>query len=166
MLGSKVRAQPSARGRDLVGASHTSRSAVATPTPHQSPPYHADRHGRRGRVRGALGAKPPVGAVLAASRAAPRGWPRQLHGQIELVRNGIDNVADGASVALVSGITAFQPIRGGSVLAVINAGVDGFVRGDAVELSLGLRINAVSATVFAEAAASTTRTLRRRGGCP
>lgn len=75
----------------------------------------------------------------------------KLLGQMELVRQGVPYVNDGGSFTLVSGITAYDPIKDGSILSTVNSGIDGFVRGAAVELPRGLRINSVSATVFEEA---------------
>ena len=79
------------------------------------------------------------------------GLTDKLLGQIELVRQGIAQVADGGSFTLVSGVLAHDPIVTGSVAATVNGGVDAFVRAAAIELPRGLRINAVSATVFEEA---------------
>ncbi|MFF1831468.1 short chain dehydrogenase [Paenarthrobacter sp. NPDC058040] len=75
----------------------------------------------------------------------------KLLGQIELVRQGLPYVANGGSFTLVSGITAYEPIRDSSLLAAVNSGIDGFVRGAAVGLPRGIRINSVSASVFSEA---------------
>jgi NAD(P)-dependent dehydrogenase (short-subunit alcohol dehydrogenase family) len=75
----------------------------------------------------------------------------KLLGQVELVRRGVAHVADGGSFTLVSGVTSRDPIVGGAVAAVVNGGLDAFVRAAAIELPGGRRINAVSATVFEEA---------------
>jgi NAD(P)-dependent dehydrogenase (short-subunit alcohol dehydrogenase family) len=82
-------------------------------------------------------------------------WSTGVHdkllGQVELVRLGLDHVADGGSFTLVSGVLGHDPIRTGAVAATVNGGIDAFVRAAAIELPRGLRINAVSATVFEEA---------------
>jgi NAD(P)-dependent dehydrogenase (short-subunit alcohol dehydrogenase family) len=75
----------------------------------------------------------------------------KLLGQIELVRQGIHRLADGGSFTLVSGVLAHDPIVTGTVASTVNGGLDAFVRAAAIELPRGLRINAVSATVFEEA---------------
>ena len=75
----------------------------------------------------------------------------KLLGQIELVRRGQAHVAGGGSFTLVSGVTSVDPIVGGTAAAVVNGALDAFVRSAAIELPRGLRINAVSATVFEEA---------------
>jgi NAD(P)-dependent dehydrogenase (short-subunit alcohol dehydrogenase family) len=75
----------------------------------------------------------------------------KLLGQVELVRLGIDHVSDGGSFTLVSGILSVEPVRTGAVASTVDGAVDAFVRSAAIELPRGLRVNAVSATVFEEA---------------
>jgi NAD(P)-dependent dehydrogenase (short-subunit alcohol dehydrogenase family) len=79
------------------------------------------------------------------------GLTDKLLGQIDLVRQGVEHVADGGSFTLVSGVLAYDPIVTGSVAAAANGGLDAFVRTAAIELPRGMRINAISATVFEEA---------------
>ncbi len=75
----------------------------------------------------------------------------KLLGQVELVRQGAAYVADGGSFTLVSGVLSLDPVRTSAVAATVDGGVDAFVRAAAIELPRGLRVNAVSATVFEEA---------------
>ena len=57
---------------------------------------------------------------------------------------------DGGSLTLTSGVLSEQPIRSGTSAGTINSAIEGFVRGAAVELPRGLRINAVSPGVLQE----------------
>lgn len=75
----------------------------------------------------------------------------KLIGQMELVRQGVPFVGNVGSFTLVSGITSRVPIKSGSILSTVNAAIDGFVIGAAVDLPGSLRINSVSANVFEEA---------------
>lgn len=106
----------------------------------------------------------PVDAVASAAGKTPfaplgeltreqvlAGVTDKLLGQVELVRQGLARVTDGGSFTLVSGVLSHDPVRSGAVASIANGGVDAFVRAAAVELPRGLRINAVSATVFEEA---------------
>lgn len=68
----------------------------------------------------------------------------KLMGQVNLVRFGIDALADGGSFTLTSGILSRQPTPGGAAVAIVNAGIEGFVRVAALELPRGLRVNAVA----------------------
>ena len=79
------------------------------------------------------------------------GLQDKLLGQIEVVRQGVHHVNDGGSFTLVSGVLADDPIVTGIVASTVNGALNAFVRAAAIELPRGLRINAVSATVFEEA---------------
>nr|WP_202511640.1 short chain dehydrogenase [Streptomyces sp. SID3343] len=78
----------------------------------------------------------------------------KLLGQVELVRRGVGFVTDGGSFTLITGILSHEGIPTGSMSAMANGGVNSFVRGVAVELPRGQRINSVSPTVFTESAAA------------
>jgi NAD(P)-dependent dehydrogenase (short-subunit alcohol dehydrogenase family) len=75
----------------------------------------------------------------------------KLMGQVRTVLIGCDYIRDQGSFTLISGILSEDPIRTGSSAAMVNAAIDGFVRGAAIEMPRGIRINAVSATVVSEA---------------
>jgi NAD(P)-dependent dehydrogenase (short-subunit alcohol dehydrogenase family) len=68
----------------------------------------------------------------------------KMMGQVNLVRFGIDTVADNGSFTLTAGILSRQPMAGGVAISMVNAGLEGFVRAASLELPRGLRINAVS----------------------
>lgn len=68
----------------------------------------------------------------------------KLMGQVNLVRFGVDALADKGSFTLTSGILSRQPMPGGAAISLVNAGVEGFARSAALELPRGLRINAVA----------------------
>ena len=57
---------------------------------------------------------------------------------------------DGGSFTLTSGIVADEPIREGANATTVNLALEGFVRGAAIELPRGIRINLVSPTVLTE----------------
>ncbi len=68
--------------------------------------------------------------------------------QVNLVLEGFDYVNDGGSFTLTSGVLNRDPIRGGSCAAAANGALDGFVRGAAVDMPRGIRINSVSPEVL------------------
>lgn len=74
-------------------------------------------------------------------------------GQINLVRAGIPIIADKGSFTLISGILTDEFIAEGTIRTTINQSVEGFVKGAAVELPRGLRINCISPTVLTESKA-------------
>lgn len=68
--------------------------------------------------------------------------------QVNLVLEGIDHMNDRGSFTVTSGVTNRDPILGGSCAAAANGALDGFVRGAAVDMPRGIRINAVSPEVL------------------
>ncbi|MEX1829683.1 short chain dehydrogenase [Luteibacter sp. CQ10] len=74
----------------------------------------------------------------------------KLLGQVRLVTAGTPHVRDGGSFTLITGILAEQPIVAGACASMVNGAVEAFVRGAAIELPRGLRINAVSPNVLVE----------------
>ena len=72
------------------------------------------------------------------------GLTNKLMGQVNLVRFGVELLADGGSFTLTTGILSRQPMLGGAAISMVNAGLEGFVRAAALELPRGLRLNAVA----------------------
>ncbi|MEM7487668.1 MAG: short chain dehydrogenase [Pseudomonadota bacterium] len=72
------------------------------------------------------------------------GLRNKVMGQVNLVFLGLDHVADGGSFTLTSGVLDRDPIRMGVGAATANSALGGFVRGAAVEMPRGLRVNVVS----------------------
>jgi NAD(P)-dependent dehydrogenase (short-subunit alcohol dehydrogenase family) len=68
--------------------------------------------------------------------------------QVNLVLEGFEYMNDGGSFTVTSGVTNRDPIAGGSCAAAANGALDGFVRGAAVDMPRGIRINAVSPEVL------------------
>jgi len=68
----------------------------------------------------------------------------KLMGQVNLVRFGVEGVADGGSFTLISGMLSRRPMPGGAAISLANAGLEGFVRAAALELPRGVRINVVA----------------------
>lgn len=74
----------------------------------------------------------------------------KLMGQVNLVRYGLEHVADGGSFTLTSGILAQEPMQGSAAISLVNAGVEGFARAAALEAPRGIRVNVVSPGWVAE----------------
>ncbi|MFC7328109.1 short chain dehydrogenase [Marinactinospora rubrisoli] len=79
----------------------------------------------------------------ASDAAYTTGLDGKLLGQITLVRRALHHLRDGGSVTITSG-RFDRPLPGSSFGALVNAGLDAFVRAAAPELPRGLRLNAVS----------------------
>jgi NAD(P)-dependent dehydrogenase (short-subunit alcohol dehydrogenase family) len=68
----------------------------------------------------------------------------KLMGQVNLVRLGLDRVADGGSFTLTTGVLGKRPIPGSAALSLVNLAIEGFARAAALEMPRGIRINVVS----------------------
>src|ERR1700690_4678847 len=64
-------------------------------------------------------------------------------GQVARVRYVFQHVADRGSFTLTTGILARNPMTGSAAISLVNAGLEGFVRGAALEAPRGIRVNAV-----------------------
>ncbi|MFD1213018.1 short chain dehydrogenase [Arthrobacter sp. GCM10027362] len=80
------------------------------------------------------------------------GFADKVMGQVSLVTEGLAYVADKGSFTLVSGILAREPIATGVAASLANGALESFVMAASAEMPRGIRINAVSPTVLAEAA--------------
>lgn len=78
------------------------------------------------------------------------GLASKLMGQVNVALAAQKHLNDGGSITLTSGSLAQQPIRFGANATTVNAAVEGFVLGAAIEMPRGLRINAISPTLVDE----------------
>jgi NAD(P)-dependent dehydrogenase (short-subunit alcohol dehydrogenase family) len=78
------------------------------------------------------------------------GLVNKLMGQVNLTLAARDVLRDGGSITLIAGVLADAPIVAGSSASMVNGAVESFVMAAAIEAPRGIRINAVSPTVFAE----------------
>ena len=76
----------------------------------------------------------------------------KLLGQVNLVRKGMKNLRPGGVFVITGGILAYAPIPQTSLIAMVNAGLEGFARAVALELTEGRRIVVVHPAWVAETA--------------
>jgi len=74
----------------------------------------------------------------------------KLMGQVNLVLIGQHYINPNGSFTLTSGSLAEDPVPLGASLSAVNGAIDGFVRGAAIELKNGVRINNVAPGVAEE----------------
>lgn len=75
--------------------------------------------------------------------AAQRVVESKFYGPLLLAKHGAPVLSAGGSITYTSGIAAYRPSARGSVVAAVNAALEGLVRALAVELA-PIRVNAVS----------------------
>jgi NAD(P)-dependent dehydrogenase (short-subunit alcohol dehydrogenase family) len=68
----------------------------------------------------------------------------KLMGQAHVIRQAMQHVRDGGSVTVTSGVLAQHSVPGGAAISMVNSGLEGFVRGAAMDSARGVRINVVS----------------------
>lgn len=88
----------------------------------------------------------------------------KLMGQVDLVRAAMGHLRDGGSITLTSGVLAREPMPGGAAISLVNAALEGFVVGAAIELPRGLRLNVVSPPWISETLAAMK--MDPKGGIP
>ncbi|MDG4895136.1 MAG: SDR family oxidoreductase [Mesorhizobium sp.] len=76
-------------------------------------------------------------------KAAQRVVESKFYGPLLLAKHGAPKLPPTGSLTFVSGIAAYRPAARGSVVAAVNAALEGLVRALAVELA-PIRVNAVS----------------------
>ncbi len=76
-------------------------------------------------------------------KAAQRVVESKLYGPLLLAKHGAPQLSANGSITFTSGIAAYRPAARGSVVAAVNAALEGLVRALAVELA-PIRVNAVS----------------------
>ncbi len=77
----------------------------------------------------------------------------KLLGQVNLVRKGLNNLRAGGIFIITGGTLAYSPMLQTSLLAMVNAGLEGFARAVALELTENRRIVIVHPAWVAETAA-------------
>ncbi|MDX8482727.1 SDR family oxidoreductase [Mesorhizobium sp. VK24D] len=75
--------------------------------------------------------------------AAQRVVESKLYGPLLLAKHGAPRLSANGSLTFVSGIAAYRPAARGSVVAAVNAALEGLVRALAIELA-PIRVNAAS----------------------
>lgn len=78
----------------------------------------------------------------------------KLMGQVNLVRRALPYLREGGSIVLTGGMLAYTPWPATAMIALVNAGVEGFVRGAALDLKDGRRIAIVHPPFVQETAAA------------
>jgi NAD(P)-dependent dehydrogenase (short-subunit alcohol dehydrogenase family) len=141
-----------ARDHEVIAASRSAQQSVDATDPSSIEALFAAL-GRVDAVVTALGSAPfkPLADLSRDDFAA--GYTGKVQTQLDVVRIGTPYVTDAGSFTVTTGVLAREPIRTGAASSMANGALEAFVMAAAVELPRGIRINAVSPTVLAEATA-------------
>ncbi|HEY3718831.1 MAG TPA: short chain dehydrogenase, partial [Roseiarcus sp.] len=93
-----------------------------------------------------------VGSIAESSYGL--GLANKLMGQVNLTLAAREVLREDGSITLIAGVLSLDPIVFGSSASMVNGAIESFARAAAIELPRGLRINAVSPTVFEESMGS------------
>jgi NAD(P)-dependent dehydrogenase (short-subunit alcohol dehydrogenase family) len=88
----------------------------------------------------------------------------KLMGQVNLARIGLRHLRDRGSITLTSGVLSREPMPGGAAISMVNAALEGFAVGAALEAPRGIRVNVVSPPWIAETLAALK--MDPKGGIP
>lgn len=78
------------------------------------------------------------------------GLNNKLMGQVNLVLIGTQFMKEKGSFTLISGVIGLENVKSGSSAAMVNRGIEGFVKGVYFEMPKQIRINAVCPTILTE----------------
>lgn len=76
----------------------------------------------------------------------------KLMGQVYLAQKGLPYLKEGGTLILTGGIFAYKPIPGASAIAMVNAGLEGFVRALALEIKGNRKVLVIHPPLVAETA--------------
>jgi NAD(P)-dependent dehydrogenase (short-subunit alcohol dehydrogenase family) len=149
-LGSALNQSLASRTHRIITASRSGGDFQVDLT---DPASVADLYASAGKIDAvvsAAGVTPfkPIRELAAADYT--EAYTSKVLGQIELVRQGLDQVATDGSFTLITGILAREPIVTGAAASMAGGALEAFVRAAAIEIA-PQRINAVSPSVFTEA---------------
>ena len=139
------------KGRhEVIEASRSSEVSVDLAEPDSIRPMF-DQVGTVDAVISCTGSVPFKPLAELTDKDFRSGFEDKVLGQVNLVQLGADYISDGGSFTLTSGVLAREPILTGAAASLANGALESFVMAAAAELPRGIRINAVSPTVLAEA---------------
>lgn len=150
-LGGEVKKQLEKAGYEVVPASRSSEISVDLEDDES--------------VKRLLESTGPVDAIVCAAGSAAFGEVEKLSdddfglsvrnkllGQIKLLQKGLSKVKPGGTILLTGGIFAYKPIPGAAAIAMVNSGLEGFVRAAANETGDAKKVIVIHPPLVAETA--------------
>lgn len=140
------------KGHEIIGASRSTNPSLDITNPSNIESFYANL-GEVDAIICAAGEAAFTFLNKASDDQMQLGIKSKLLGQVNLVRKGLNNLRPGGVFIITGGILAYSPIPQTSLIAMVNAGLEGFARALALELTEGRRIVIVHPPWVAETAA-------------
>src|SRR5262249_16604012 len=134
LIGGAVARLLNEKGHEIVRVSRHTQPCVDISDPASIGAFYA----AIGEVDAIISASAGTPSYSTVSQLTDEGIGRDLKskllGQANLVRQGLSRVRPGGAFILTGGIFAYDPWPKSSVIAMVSAGLEGFVRGAALDL--------------------------------
>jgi NAD(P)-dependent dehydrogenase (short-subunit alcohol dehydrogenase family) len=122
------------KGHEIVRASRHTQPGLDINDPESIDRFYA----AIGQVDAVISASAGAASFSTVSELSDEGIDQdiksKLLGQVNLVRSGISKVRPGGVFILTGGMLAYTPWPKTSIIALVNAGLEGFVRGAALDV--------------------------------
>lgn len=149
-------------GRAVKNKLETSGYEVTGVSRHSTPPVDIEDENS---VTGLLNQAGTVDVIVCAAGNAAFGelanlsdnefnlsLKNKLMGQIKILQKGLSYLNPGGTILLTGGIFAYKPMPGSATIAMVNAGLEGFVRAAALETDNNKKVIVVHPPLVAETA--------------
>ena len=150
IIGSAVAHALSERGQDVVEVTHSGEGLTVDLSDIASLKALYDKVGKLDAVVCAAGVAQFGPLEELSDDDFTQSIENKLMGQVNLVRCGIGQVAEGGSFTLTSGGLSQKPAAATTAVSMVGAAVEAFVKGAAIDLEGRYRVNVVSPGWVAE----------------
>jgi NAD(P)-dependent dehydrogenase (short-subunit alcohol dehydrogenase family) len=151
-IGKAIAALLSDRGHEIVGVSRSTRPSLDLDDPASISTFY-ETIGEVDAIVCAAGNASFGSLAELSDEQLHLGIDSKLLGQVNLVRKGLSKVRPGGVFVLTGGMLAYNPWPKTSTVAMVNAGLEGFVRAAALDLQDERRIVIVHPPLVRESAA-------------
>ena len=152
LIGKQVTKLLKEKGYEVIGASRSTTPALDITNPSSIDAFYANL-GEVDAIISTAGDAAFSSLNKVTDEQIQLGIKSKLLGQVNLVRKGLNNLRPGGVFIITGGILAYSPMPQTSLIAMVNAGLEGFAKGVALELTEDRRIVIVHPTWVAETAA-------------
>jgi NAD(P)-dependent dehydrogenase (short-subunit alcohol dehydrogenase family) len=150
-IGKAVAALFREKGHEVIAASRSSEPAVDIANPASIPAFF-EQVGEVDAIVSAAGSAAFVALQDLTEEQIQLSLTSKLMGQINLVRHGLPKLRPNGVAVITGGFLAYAPAPKTSMITMVNAGLEGFAKAAALDLTDGRRIVVVHPPWVAETA--------------